>query len=72
MRGHRIDGNRVARTASLSNPANGGGKVVTLHEPGLGCAPTNGRACVEGPWDPEPPRWYAEVEVVEGRVVKVR
>ena len=48
------------------------GEVVTLHEPGLGHAPTEGRAYVEGPWHPEPHRWYAEVEVAEGRVVKVR
>ena len=48
------------------------GEVVTLYEPGLGTPPTNGRAWVEGPWYPEPHRWYAEVEVVAGRVVKVR
>ena len=48
------------------------GETVTLYEPGLGTPPTNGRACVEGPWYPEPHRWYAQVEVAEGRVVKVR
>lgn len=48
------------------------GEVVTLCEPGLGHAPTDGRAYVEGPWYPEPHRWYAEVEVAGGRVVKVR
>ena len=48
------------------------GEVVTLYEPGLGTPPTNGRAYVEGPWYPEPHRWYAEVEVVAGRVTKVR
>ena len=48
------------------------GDVITLCEPGPGRAPAEGFAWVEGPWYPEPPRWYAEVEVVEGRVVKVR
>ena len=48
------------------------GEVITLYEPGLGRAPTEGRACVEGPWYPEPHRWYAGVEVSKGRVVKVR
>ena len=48
------------------------GEVVTLFEPGLGKAPVEGQAYVEGPWYPEPHRWYAEVEVREGRVTKVR
>lgn len=48
------------------------GETVTLFEPGLGRAPVEGRACVEGPWSPEPHRWYAEVEVSAGRVVEVR
>ena len=48
------------------------GETVTLFEPGLGRVPVEGRAWVEGPWHPEPHRWYAEVEVVEGRVTKVR
>ena len=48
------------------------GETVTLFEPGLGRVPVEGRACVEGPWYPEPHRWYAEVELSAGRVTKVR
>lgn len=31
----------------------------------------SGSACVEGPHYPEPHRWYATVELKEGRIVKV-
>ncbi len=32
----------------------------------------SGKASVEGPHYPEPHRWYAEVELVEGIIVKVK
>lgn len=30
-----------------------------------------GRVAVEGPHYPEPHRWYASVDVIDGRIVKV-
>lgn len=35
-------------------------------------APQNGRAFVEGPWFPKPHMWYAEVELKDGQIVKVK
>lgn len=34
--------------------------------------PTEGTACVEGPHYPKPHRWYAEVTLKEGYIVKVK
>ena len=47
------------------------GHAVYIFNPGLGTAPENGRAYLEGPHYPAPHTWYAEVEVKEGIVVKV-
>jgi hypothetical protein len=49
------------------------GKDVALFQPGLGGPPPrNGKAFIEGPHYPEPHTWYAEVTIVDGRVVKVK
>lgn len=54
------------------------GEVVTIYQPGgLFDPPENsptytGRAAVEGPHYPAPHTWYASVDVVDGKVVKVR
>jgi len=48
------------------------GKQISLYNPGMGEPPMNGRATVEGPWYPEPHRWYAEVMVKDGIVVGVK
>ena len=32
----------------------------------------SGSATVEGPHYPQPHRWYAQVEVVQGKIVRVR
>lgn len=47
---------------------------VTCYQPRLGPDLSNytGRVCLEGPHYPEPHRWYAEAELVNGRVVRVR
>lgn len=45
---------------------------VRMFAPGLGAPAANGKEWVEGPWYPEPHRWYAEVTVENGRVVKVK
>ena len=60
------------RTKKAFRDAVEAGQEVRLWNPGLGKPNDNGTEYVEGPWYPEPHRWYAEVEVVEGRVTKVR
>jgi hypothetical protein len=48
------------------------GEDVRLFAPGLGQPKENGREYVEGPHYPAPHSWYAEVEVKDGKVVKVK
>ena len=48
------------------------GEQVTLFAPGLGAPKENGREFVSGPHCPAPHSWHAEVEVVNGVVVKVK
>ena len=48
------------------------GKEVRLYAPGLGSPNQNGTETVEGPHYPKPHTWYAEVEVRDGIVVKVK
>ena len=43
-----------------------------VYSPGPFPAKTDGTEYAEGPHYPEPHRWYAEVEVRGGRVVRVR
>ena len=47
---------------------------VRCFQPGLGPDLTNftGRVCLEGPHYPAAHSWYAEAELVDGRVVKVK
>ena len=46
--------------------------LVRVYNPGpIGTPVTNGTEVVEGPHFPEPHRWYAEVLVQNGFVVKV-
>lgn len=49
------------------------GQKVTIFNPGpFGNAPTNGSATVEGPHYPKPHTWYAQVEMKDGYVVRVK
>lgn len=48
------------------------GERVTLFVPGIGSPPDNGTCAVEGPHYPQPHRWYAEVTVKDGIVIKVK
>lgn len=48
------------------------GKEVRLFAPGLGSPKDNGTEFVEGPHYPEPHKWYAQVEMKDGKVVKVK
>lgn len=50
------------------------GKPIGVHQVGpfaAGC-PQNGRATVEGPWYPQPHKWYATVELVDGLIKTVK
>lgn len=47
-------------------------KPVTLWAPGIGTPKANGTEYVEGPHYPKPHTWYAEVEVKDGIVVRVK
>ena len=50
------------------------GEVVQCYQPGLGPDLSNftGKVYLEGPHYPEPHRWYAEVWMEDGVVVRVK
>jgi hypothetical protein len=48
------------------------GERVTVFAPGLGTPKRDGVECVAGPHYPQPHNWYAQVELKDGVVVKVR
>ena len=50
------------------------GEAITIYQPGPfgGNEPRNGRVALEGPHYPEPHRWYAEAELKDGFVIKVK
>ena len=47
------------------------GIKVYLYAPGLGTPAREGTEYVEGPHYPQPHKWYAQVHMKEGVVVKV-
>lgn len=47
------------------------GKDVYVFSPGPFPVKTEGRLAVEGPHYPKPHTWYAEVEVLDSKVIKV-
>lgn len=64
---------RNFKTKKALKEAVANGEPVTLYNPGpFGQPPENGGATVEGPHYPEPHRWYAQVEMKDGFVVKVK
>ncbi len=48
------------------------GEKIRIYAPGLGSPKENGTEYLEGPHYPEPHRWYAQVEMRDGVVVKVK
>ena len=56
-----VDGERAGRGVTCYHPGSFGGNV-----------PRNGTIYLEGPHYPEPHRWYAQAEVKDGVVVKVK
>lgn len=47
------------------------GKPISVFSPGPFPVASEGKVAVEGPHYPEPHRWYAQVVVKDGRVIKV-
>lgn len=60
------------KTKKALKEAVAAGQRVTLFAPGLGTPKDNGKDYVEGPHYPAPHTWYAEVEMKDGIVIKVR
>lgn len=63
------------KTKKALREAIAAGETVTIFQPGPfgGDEPTNGKGIVvEGPHYPQPHTWYGQVDVVNGRVVKVK
>ena len=48
------------------------GLAITVYQPGIGTVPDNGKVYLEGPHYPEPHAWYAQAELKDGFVVKVK
>jgi hypothetical protein len=48
------------------------GVKVRIYAPGLGTPVENGQEFLEGPHYPEPHKWYAQVEMKDGIVIKVK
>ena len=62
------------KTKKALKEAVAAGREIGVFQPGpFGPdAPANGRVFLEGPHYPEPHRWYAEAEVRNGVIVKVK
>lgn len=56
---------------ALREAVKAGAEVEVFQPGGLFPATSDGVVAVEGPHYPEPHRWYAQVQVRGGRVVKV-
>jgi hypothetical protein len=48
------------------------GQRVSVYSPGPFPCKTNGIEYVEGPHYPEPHKWYAQVEVTNGYITRVK
>ena len=60
------------KTKKALKDAVAAGEEVRLYAPGLGSPKENGTEYVEGPHYPAPHTWYAQVTMVDGKVVKVK
>ena len=60
------------KTAKALKEAVKKGERIEVFSPGPFPAKKDGIESVEGPWYPEPHKWYASVEVKDGLVTKVR
>jgi hypothetical protein len=49
------------------------GKKMGIYNPsGMFQEPNNGKVVIEGPHYPKPHRWYAEAEIKDGIIIKVK
>jgi len=60
------------KTKKALKEAVAAGERVSVYSPGMYPANQNGHEDVEGPHYPMPHTWYAQVEVKNGLVVKVK
>lgn len=60
------------KTKKAFKEAVASGQKISVFSPGPFPAPTQGKTCIEGPHYPEPHKWYAEVEIKDGIVIKVK
>lgn len=60
------------KTKKALKEAVASGQKIRCYSPGPFPGKVNGTACVEGPHYPEPHRWYAEVELKDGIIMKVK
>ena len=60
------------KTKKALKEAVAAGRRVEIYNPGLGTPTVNGRTTLEGPHYPAPHSWYAEVEMKDGSVVRVK
>jgi hypothetical protein len=61
------------KTKKALREAVAAGKEVTYFQPaGIGETPRDGRISVEGPHYPAPHTWYADCDVMNGQIIKVR
>jgi hypothetical protein len=61
------------KTKKALKEAVAAGKIIRVFEPGVQIGPiTDGQHSVEGPHFPKPHMWYAQVEVVNGIITKVK
>jgi len=63
------------KTKKALKEAVASGKEVGVYYPNniMGApTPTEGVVCVEGPHYPEPHKWYAQVTLKDGKIIKVK
>lgn len=59
------------KTKKALREALAAGELVTVHQPGLGMIPENGKVFLEGPHYPAPHTWYAQGTMKDGVLVKI-
>ena len=60
------------KTKKALKDAVAAGQQIGVFAPGLCTPKTNGTEYVEGPHFPKPHSWYAQVEMKDGIIVKVK
>jgi hypothetical protein len=63
---------RNFKTKKALKEAVAAGKKVRIYAPGLGNPKVNGTEFLEGPHYPQAHTWYAQVEMKDGIIIKVK